>query len=271
MIDVENYYVTDNTRRLWNVELDMADVLLKVCQRFNLRIWAYFGTLLGAARHKGFIPWDDDLDFVMMREDYNRLLEIGPSEFKYPYFFQSVYTDKQYGCMVKIRNSKTTMLEEGYEEFKTSNRGCSIDVFVLDVVPDDEKEFYKEYKRVRWLRRMVDNYNLLNTSKLSGKRKLLNIVNHIVVSFFNVDRLQSAIVRILSKPNINNNKFVATVDFYASLKYDISRIKVRESQSYDETFFLPFHDMMLPVPKDYHSVLTNLYHYCPKKFSHKVS
>lgn len=62
MIDVENYYVTDNTRRLWNVELDMADVLLKVCQRFNLRIWAYFGTLLRAARHKGFIPWNDDLD-----------------------------------------------------------------------------------------------------------------------------------------------------------------------------------------------------------------
>ncbi len=54
---------------LWRLQKEMANVLVDVCNRHGLRIWAGYGTLLGCARHQGFIPWDDDMDFVMMRDD----------------------------------------------------------------------------------------------------------------------------------------------------------------------------------------------------------
>ena len=71
-----NYSVDNQLKELWNIELQISDVLLDVCNRFSLKLWAGYGTLLGAARHKGFIPWDDDMDFVMMREDYDKLLNL---------------------------------------------------------------------------------------------------------------------------------------------------------------------------------------------------
>ena len=256
---ISGHLVTSETKKFWAVEMELAQKLIEVCDKHNLKVWADAGTLLGAVRHKGFIPWDDDMDFCMMREDYNKLLEIGPQEFKYPFFFQSIDTDNMYGCLVKIRNSNTTMLEKGYDMLKTNNRGCAIDVFVMDVVPDDRVEFSREYKKVRRLRRMVDNYNLINTSKLSGKRKLLNIANRIIVSLLNVNRLQSLIVKTLSKPDAKRNRYISLLDFYATMKYDISKIKVREIQSYNETVYLPFHYLMLPAPKEYHKVLTSNY------------
>lgn len=256
---IDGHLVTKETKKLWAVEMDLAKKLLEVCQKYNLKVWADAGTLLGAVRHKGFIPWDDDMDFCMMRDDYNKLMEIGPKEFEDPYFFQSIFTDHMYGGMIKIRNSNTTMLESGYEMFKTKNKGCAIDVFVLDVVPDDKKEFAKEYRKVRLLRRMLNNYNLLKTSELSGKRKVLNIINHIVVSLFGMKNLQSIIVQILSKYKIKNNRNLSLLDYYATMNYDNVKIKVRDKQSYEETLIMPFFDLKIPVPKGYHEILTTVY------------
>ena len=71
-----DYPVSELTQKIWRIELDLADVLLDMCNKYNLKIWAAYGTLIGAARHKGFIPWDNDLDFVMMRSDYDKLLNL---------------------------------------------------------------------------------------------------------------------------------------------------------------------------------------------------
>lgn len=172
---IDGHLVTAETKKLWAVEMDLATHLLEVCNKYNLKIWATGGTLLGAVRHKGFIPWDDDMDFCMMRDDYNKLVEIGPKEFKDPYFFQSIYTDNLGGGLVKLRNSNTTMLENGYWNYKERNLGCAIDIFVMDAIPIEKPSFQKEYKTIRFLRRIVNNYKLLNTAKQSFRTKISNI------------------------------------------------------------------------------------------------
>mgnify|MGYP001218621471 CR=1 FL=1 len=81
----------------------------RICKANGLKYFADSGTLIGAIRHEGYIPWDDDIDIMMFREEYDKLCKVAPKELKYPYFFQTEYTDK--GSLrghAQIRNCKTT-------------------------------------------------------------------------------------------------------------------------------------------------------------------
>ena len=69
------YLITAETKKVWAVQIDLLKHLVDACQRHNLKIWADGGTLLGTVREHGYIPWDDDIDMFMLREDYERLRE----------------------------------------------------------------------------------------------------------------------------------------------------------------------------------------------------
>lgn len=135
----DGYYVSEKIKEVWAVELDLAQELLRVCEKHNLKIYAEFGTLLGAVRHKGFIPWDDDIDFSMLRSDYEKLCQIAPTEFSHPYFFQFSNTGKDFlNGHAKLRNSETTGIVK--DELKRNlqyNQGIFIDIFPLDNVSDN--------------------------------------------------------------------------------------------------------------------------------------
>lgn len=102
----------------------------RVCQKHNLTWFADYGTLLGAVRHQGFIPWDDDIDVSMFRDDYMRLLAVAPDEFTEPYFFQNTYTDILVTVFSKLRDSRTTAIE--FPDIPDMNQGIFIDIFPLD-------------------------------------------------------------------------------------------------------------------------------------------
>ena len=104
------YTVSAEMKKLWAVELDLLAEFDRVCKKHGLTYFAFGGTLLGAVRHQGFIPWDDDIDVVMFREDYRRLTQIAAEEFRHPYFFQTPFTDC--GLVMggsRLRNSNTTV------------------------------------------------------------------------------------------------------------------------------------------------------------------
>lgn len=256
---IDGHLVTAETKKLWAVEMDLAKKLLEVCRKHNLKIFAEAGTLLGAVRHKGFIPWDDDMDFAMMRDDYNKLVEIGPEEFEYPYFFQSIYTDNTWGGLIKIRNSETAMIDSTYSEWKERNSGIFIDVFVMDAIPEDEKAFRKEYQFVREKRRLLTRKGVYKVDFKSVRavlRSLFIMQYFIIHPYF---KIQEKIKDLLSSFKISEHKYCTLIDFYSSSGIDIDKVNRRESAWYNETIELPFGNIKLPAPKEYHKVLSSLY------------
>lgn len=83
----DGFLVTSHRKKLWNVQLNLIKEFARICKKYNLRWFAYGGTLLGAARHKGFIPWDDNIDLAMLRPDYEKFKSIVEEELKdHPYY-----------------------------------------------------------------------------------------------------------------------------------------------------------------------------------------
>ena len=104
----DGYLVSAEMKSLWAVQLDLLYELDRVCRKHGIKYILDFGTLLGAIRHKGYIPWDDDIDVSMLREDYDKLLSVASQEFKEPYFLQTEYSDP--GSLrpnAQLRNSRT--------------------------------------------------------------------------------------------------------------------------------------------------------------------
>ena len=119
--------------RLWSVEQDILDEIHRVCMENGLRYSLAYGTLLGAVRHKGFIPWDDDVDVMMPREDYDRLLEIWELVSRPGYILQTEADTKDYNNnFAKIRKDKTTFLMYEEQRKRRFHKGIYVDIFPAD-------------------------------------------------------------------------------------------------------------------------------------------
>lgn len=124
-------------RGLQKVLLEILHEIDCVCRRHNLRYSLFYGSLLGAVRHKGFIPWDDDADIAMPRDDYERFLRIAENELPKGYFMQSYRTEEGYRHpFAKVRKDGTTCINVNHRHIKM-HHGIFVDVFPLDKVPNN--------------------------------------------------------------------------------------------------------------------------------------
>ncbi len=131
-----------DTEKLKAIEIDLLRVFISTCKKLNLKYYVIGGTLLGTVRHKGFIPWDDDIDVAMPRRDYeiwiNKAQDLIDKDL---YFVQTFLTDPYYPSnFAKLRNNRTTFIESSLRHLKI-NHGVYIDVFPLDYYPQKTKVF----------------------------------------------------------------------------------------------------------------------------------
>ena len=175
----DGYLVTSTVKKVWAAELDLLNEFSKVCAEHNLKWFVHAGTMLGAVRHHGYIPWDDDVDVVMPRKDYEKLCAIAPSVFSYPYFFQNDDTDP---CFAKnfsrLRNSLTTAIVKNYVSRKYPfNQGVYIDIFPFDNIPDDGGQRNRYYEELTRLNRQ--SWHLMDIVHRYHPRKELSVAKQI--------------------------------------------------------------------------------------------
>lgn len=239
-------------KEVWAVETDLLVQLLDVCKKHNLRVWVADGTLLGAVRHKGFIPWDNDIDVCMLRDDYDRLLQIGSDAFKHPYFLQSPYTDKRYyHGHAQLRNSETAAIRPS-DSHRPFNQGIFIDIFPLDAVPENMEQRQHVMRRVRKVTRFLHAYD--TPILLSGR---IGLVFRKWKCRWQVWRkgwqnIYSEVDDVLRATNLEQSKNVAEISFSG---YDF----LLDKHIFDETVMLPFEHIEVPAPKDYDGFLRAVY------------
>jgi len=239
-------------KQVWAVEVDLLQQLLDVCRKHHLRVWVADGTLLGAVRHKGFIPWDNDIDVVMLREDYDRLLALPADTFRPPYFLQTPYTDKRYyHAHAQLRNSDTAAIRPS-DSHRPFNQGIFIDIFPLDAVSEDEEQRRHVMRRVRKVTRFLHAYD--TPILLSGRIGLLfrKWKCRWQVWRKGWQTIYSEVDDMLRTTDIRQCPYVAEICFSG---YDF----LLDKHIFDDTVMLPFENIEVPAPKDYDAFLRAVY------------
>ncbi len=247
------YLVSTQTKKVWNVELQLLSKLLEVCNKHNLHVWADSGTLLGAVRHQGFIPWDDDIDVAMPREDYEQLKRIAPTEFQEPYFFQCAYTDKYVRGHAQLRYNGTTAILPS-EIGVPFNQSIFIDIFVLDMLPKDKQEQWN----IMWKTELMRKAMTWTIEPISIHHLRKAFVQLFCKAYFLLRPIQKTYAkfeRMFYRCQSTPSQYIGMPMFSVTniLKYRMKR------DWYSETITLPFEDIEIPVPKHYHEILTEYY------------
>ncbi len=260
------YVVTSKMKEIWAVQLDLLNEFMRVCDKYGIIYYMDAGTILGAVRHSGFIPWDDDIDVMMMRDQYDRLCEIAIAEFEHPYFFQTEYTDK--GTLrghAQLRNSTTTGILEGELEFNRKyNQGIFLDIFPIDAVPDDEDDFEDQLLKIKNYRKRANIYAALTdlySPKASNyvKRTIKGILHFCLCSplrkIFDYHKEYMKYEELCSKYNNQNTKCVAK--FFQVPMNKTRRVWPRTD--FESRVYLPFEMLQVPVPSGYEDILNRFY------------
>lgn len=247
------YRVSAEMKRVWAIQLEMVKYLIDICKKNHLKIWAEGGTLLGAVREHGYIPWDDDIDMLMPREDYDKLVSISKNEFKDPFFFQCAYTDRQYyRGHAQLRYNGTSMILPG-DIFQKFHQGIFIDIFVYDAIPENsDQEWEAKLRRADEI-----SYKLYDASYslILCKRPITVIRKKLSIAFGRGLKLFREYEDLFRPYSWQAHKRIACPCF----NRHIFNTSTQEIEWYRSTIYLPFEDIQIPAPVDYHLVLTTQY------------
>lgn len=249
-----DWYVDEKLKKVWFVQLDLMKKLDGICKENGLRWYPIFGTLLGTVRHKGFIPWDDDVDVLMPREDFDKLKKICDRGLDDPYFLQTTLSDEEcYMYIAALRNSDTTGNRSSCLKLKQNN-GIAIDIFPLEGCENNLNMF--RIRRFPMYVRSVLCNTYVNEINTSWKAKLLRRV----LRCFNLDYKKA--YRKLEAIN-SRHPFDGSETCTITLQRDggtkhLSQ-QVWKSEWFEKTVKMPFEDMIVSVPAGYDKILTSFY------------
>lgn len=246
-------YDDETLKHIHDVELMILKDYIKFCEENDLTYFMYAGSLLGAIRHKGFIPWDDDLDVVMLRDEFEKFKRLYSSNEKYELL--SIESEENYPYLFTKLTLKNTRFEEEWASQLEFDIGFNIDVFVLDDLAEGKyKRYYQIMRSFLYNRFMITSKIRLND--ISFVSKVVSHSMYHILNFFKVNpaKLNEKCLNFLNKYSDANAKNVFDISANANeypLIYDKSDFKEVEK--------VKFEDIYVNVPKNYDKILTELY------------
>lgn len=236
-------------KKLQELQLENLLNLYEFCKKNDINFYLGEGTLLGAIRHHGFIPWDDDIDILMTKEDYDRFLELAPYNLDKNYKVQHSTLLKDYWSpFIKVRYIGNTPFKQQHISHLTDENGPCIDIFPLYYVKDKTNLTVKYRSlKIRILRRTLSIKLGLNR-----KRNIRNIILKIFGSFVNTNTIHKLLIKTF---NLNNKgDYLANFGSY----YKITN-QVFPKDFYGEGRLVKFENFDLPVPVKAEEILSSIY------------
>ena len=251
-------------RKVQLTQLEIAKEIRRVCDENDIHYFLACGTFLGAVRHQGFIPWDDDMDIGMLRSDYEKFCRIAPQKLKPQYCLQTWYTEPNYslpfGKVIKrgtvyLENKKTRRLQEN---------GFYVDIFPYDFAPEDSVELdsyvakllniyrvklmksgyrpWMESDRIIWKKRIGYLYYQLQ-SLFSSQKELAKNYDALAVSIHNSS--------VILEQNAQSKPYCFPAGIFFELaEYEFEGEKFRGVKDYDTYLKLFYGDYMQLPPED---------------------
>lgn len=226
--------------------LEMIKDIDKICREYNIEYYLAYGSCLGAVRHKGFIPWDDDLDITLKYEEYERFIQICKEKLdKSKYFVQTLDTDSNYYLsFAKIRNINTTLIEEANKNIDIIN-GVYVDIFPLVGYPNGK--FKQKIFNINRAFTLSANINVINNKFLSGIFKA-------ILKVFGKKRIIKFCTKQCVKYPCNSCRQLISV-----FDGDGVQVNLTSNEILGKPKYVKFEDTMLPIPADYDTYLTTVY------------
>ena len=244
--------------KLQQVDLEILKDFLKVCNCHKLNYYVIGGTLLGAIRHKGFIPWDDDIDIGMPRVDYEKFLKIAPSLLKSNLQIVNYKTDKNYQYYITRIRDKTTKVVEKRIGNNSKFTYASIDLFPLDGAPNNSflRKFY--YFKIMCYRALMSMCykDSIDNDRVRGslERVLLFFLKKIPFDmFFCPNKIKYKIDSFMKKYKFEDSNFIGCLMGAYRTNEMIQKNIYGNGKNYS------FENILLQGPEHYHDFLTHLY------------
>lgn len=230
------------------IETDVLCEVDRICKKHNIKYVLGFGTLIGAVRHQGFIPWDDDVDICMLRKDYNRFKEICMTELDGRFFYQSKDTDPEYYHLFdKIRVNNTVFKEDLLAEHNI-HHGVYIDIFPMDYVPDNRFLRKVQFWKLHFYRTgLMAKY--MSIKERTGMKLLAAKVVRFLFKPVSLDTLYKKATKEAMKYDIQRQPYV--YNFCSA----VNENSLCHTNCLEDVVYTKFEDKMFLIPKNYDEVL----------------
>lgn len=258
--ETRNDFLVDVTMKtVWAAELEVLAHIAAVCEKYQLPWFAYSGTLLGAVRHQGFVPWDDDIDICMLRGDYQKLLAVLPGELPEEWHvYNAMCGEDQTQFWTCVMNSDSVSIEEErLAEFHGCPFICGVDIFPLDYIPNNQKEARMERSLFDLVQKGVQLAQIKEPTK-KNKRALKDVLKALEdfchIKFNQTENMVAQLWRVGNQICAsygeadgdyvtNYSAYVNNPDFF----YD--------KHWFDDMEYFPFESVSMPVPVSFENVL----------------
>lgn len=242
----DGFLVTTDRKKVWNALMELLAEIDRVCRKYSIKFFAEGGTLIGAARHQGFIPWDDDIDISMLRPDYECFKQVAMQEFKEPFTLLTAYNSGEIFTIGKVMNLNTAAIERVGE---TYHQGIFIDIWPLDDIPDGSQRCGEVWDIRQSLIGAIMNPNGLLQEIEKGLQ--CKPSNEFIKMFIGLSPLN----RFREYEKFCANHFGES----ENIGYQFSKIMGikgnLKASYYRDVMYLPFEGIKVPVPVEYEKVL----------------